>query len=144
MPLFVFVFGTLKQGFPNHRALQGTRWPGEFVTMERYPLYLVDDRHSPWLVDQSGQGERVCGQVFEVSESALAAMDRLERTTEPDGYLRASIEVERVSSEGASGPVTVFAYLKPAEQFAASIARIGPLSDYTLEHAARYLPRPRP
>jgi len=143
MPFLVFVFGTLKEGLPNHSTLQGTRWAGEFMTRERYPLYLVGDRHSPWLVDQPGQGERVCGQVFEVSASALAAMDRLERTTEPDGYLRACIEVERVSSEVASKPVTVFAYLKPAEQFAASTACIGPLSDYTLEHAARYRSRPR-
>ena len=37
----------------------------------------------------------------------------------------------------------VFAYLKPPEQFSPSSARLGPLAEYTLEHAALYRGRGR-
>ncbi|HYP70984.1 MAG TPA: gamma-glutamylcyclotransferase family protein, partial [Variovorax sp.] len=84
----VFVFGTLKEGFPNFATNKGRRLPGVFLTKDRYPFYLVGERHSPWLVDQPGEGERVVGQVFEVDKVALAAMDALERIHEPDGYRR--------------------------------------------------------
>ena len=62
----VFVFGTLKEGFPNFATNRGRRVAGDFVTKERYPFYLVGERHSPWLIDQPGEGERIVGQVFEV------------------------------------------------------------------------------
>ncbi|SFM75452.1 gamma-glutamylcyclotransferase family protein [Variovorax sp. OV329] len=133
----VFVFGTLKEGFPNFATNRGRRLPGSFVTRERYPLYLVGERHSPWLVDRPGEGERVAGQVFEVSEEALAAMDALERIHAPDGYrrLRITVEAER------GGTFEVFAYLKQAGDLLAAEVRMGPLAEYKPEHAALYRPR---
>lgn len=78
----VFVFGTLKEGFPN----KGIRMAGTFLTKECYPLYLVGERHSPWLINAPGDGKRIVGQVFEVDQAALEAMDKLERISVPDGY----------------------------------------------------------
>ncbi|WP_039841607.1 gamma-glutamylcyclotransferase [Vibrio owensii] len=46
----VFVYGTLKEGFPNFKSNNGTRYQGKFTTLETYPLYLVGDRYSPWLI----------------------------------------------------------------------------------------------
>lgn len=133
----VFVFGTLKEGFPNCATNHGKRVPGVFVTRQRYPLYLMGERHSPWLIDQPGIGERVQGQVFEVDQAALDAMDRLERVTEPDGYRRVVLEV--ASTEvGEPQTLQVFAYLKPLAHFVPGDARCGPLGAYTLEHAALY------
>jgi gamma-glutamylaminecyclotransferase len=40
----VFVFGTLKQGFPNFHINRGRRVAGEFATGLAYPLYLVGER----------------------------------------------------------------------------------------------------
>jgi len=136
----VFVFGTLKEGFPNFSTNRGTRVAGDFMTVERYPLYCVGERHSPWLVDAAGEGERVVGQVFEVDDGTLAAMDRLERTTEPDGYRRAMLEVEALD-DGPGARCRVHAYIKPREQFALADARLGPLREYTREHAALYRSR---
>lgn len=138
----VFVFGTLKEGFPNFATNKGRRLPGEFVTKERYPFYLVGERHSPWLLDQPGQGERVVGQVFEVDEAALAAMDLLERTHEPDGYRRTRIAVEAHGVAGNPAPIDVFVYMKQAGHFVGSQARLGPLREYLPEHAALYRSRP--
>ena len=136
----VFVFGTLKEGFPNFATNRGTRLPGTFATKERYPLYLVGERCSPWLVDRPGEGEHVLGQVFEVDPGTLDAMDRLERVHEPDGYRRVRLVVVPIQPAQPEG-IDVFAYLKPSQHLAASEVRRGPLCDYTLEDAALYRPR---
>lgn len=135
----VFVFGTLKLGFPNFATNRGRQLPGRFVTRERWPLYLVGERHSPWMVDQPGQGEQVAGQVFEVDDAVLAAMDALERIAEPDGYRRVLVDVQSDAADAAL--LQVFAYLKPAPQLVLGEVRLGPLAEYTLEHAALYRPR---
>lgn len=138
MKHLVFVYGTLKQGFPNFANNHGTRVPGMFTTVERYPLYLVGARCSPWLLDRMGDGERVVGQVFEVDATALATMDALERTSEPDGYRRVELQLLQ-SDSGAS--LTAFAYLKQADLLAEADICGGPLSEYTMDHAARYKSR---
>ena len=133
----VFVFGTLKEGFPNFLPHQGTRVPGTFITQERFPLYLVGQRHSPWLMHAPGEGHRIQGQVFEVDQAALDAMDQLERITEPDGYRRVVLEV---ASSGVGNPavLNVNAYVKPPECLDPAEIRLGPLAEYTHEHAALY------
>lgn len=138
-PHLVFVFGTLKEGYPNFATNRGRRIPGDFVTQERYPLYLMGERFSPWLVFQPGEGERIAGQLFEVDDAALAAMDLLERVGEADGYRRVAIGVEGIGE--ASAPRTVHAYVKPPEQFDPAQARLGPLTEYTMAHAGLYRPR---
>jgi gamma-glutamylaminecyclotransferase len=135
----VFVFGTLKQGFPNFHINHGRRVPGEYATCLAYPLYLVGERRSPWMLDQPGAGLNVHGQLFEVDDAALAQMDVLERVAEPDGYRRVRIEV---ASRLAGSRTSVFAYLKDPVEFAPLAgSAIGPLADYTLEHAALYRSR---
>lgn len=140
MSSLVFVFGTLKQGFPNFAINNGRRIAGDFITVERYPLYLVGERFSPWLVDAVGEGERVVGQVFEVDEASLAAMDELERITQPDGYRRVMLEVE-ARQDAQRTRFCVLTYIKPRAQFSVANARLGPLQEYTHEHAAMYRSR---
>ena len=136
----VFVFGTLKQGFPNFAVNRGIRVPGEFVTVQCLPLYLVGERHSPWLVNAPAQGHRVAGQVFDVDAATLDDMDRLERVHEPDGYRRLPLEVV-ARGAAADDRRTVFAYLKQPEHFDPAHVRLGPLAEYTLEHAHLYRSR---
>jgi gamma-glutamylaminecyclotransferase len=140
MSTLVFAYGTLKEGFPNFASNQGKRIPGAFLTVQRFPLYLVGPRRVPWLVHSAGQGERVAGQVFEVNDAALDVMDILEGVHASDGYRRVSIEVVDRDKEGAVAfPVLV--YLKQPEQFASETISVGPLAEYTLDHAALYIRR---
>jgi gamma-glutamylaminecyclotransferase len=132
----VFVFGTLKQGFPNFGVNKGVRVPGTFRTRERFPLFLVGERHVPWMLDERGQGEQVIGEVYEVDDPALAAMDRLERVGEPDGYRRVPIWLE-----GGGTSIEAFAYLKFAPHLVRSEARLGPIDEYTMDHARLYRSR---
>lgn len=134
----VFVFGTLKQGFPNAATNRGERLAGEFETLQAYPLHLVGERHSPWLIDAPGEGVPVRGQLFRVNEAVLADMDRLERISEPDGYRRATLMVREVGSDSVH---EVQAYLKPLAQWQPALSQCGPLAEYTLQHAALYRKR---
>ncbi len=138
--MLVFVFGTLKEGFPNFGTNAGIRVPGVFATQHRYPFYLVGQRRSPWLINEPGHGEHVLGQVFQVDPEALKRMDLLERVSEPDGYERIQIQVTSQSDDPV-GPVTVFAYLKRPRSLEKAEVVAGPLAEYTLEHAALYRPR---
>lgn len=137
MPTLVFVFGTLKQGFPNFATNRGVRVPGRFRTQTALALYLVGDRHVPWLLDESGAGLPVFGEVYQVDAAALRDMDVLERVGEPDGYLRRAITVVREGADGAPC-LQVQAYLKPAATLTQQDIRQGPLAEYTLAHAALY------
>jgi len=128
----LFVYGSLKQGFPNAHVNTGQRVPGNFRTLQRLPFYLADGGRLPCLVLQPGHGLQVLGELFEVDAAALAAMDRLERVGEPQGYSRVRIEVQQVD-DGRVLEADV--YVQQASQLDLSHALIGPLAEYTLEHA---------
>jgi gamma-glutamylaminecyclotransferase len=131
----VFIYGTLKSGFPNHAYNHGQRLPGEFVTADSYPLFLVGQRYSPWLIDLPGEGSGVIGELYELDEQALAQMDRLERVAKPSGYQRNIIEV----IEPMNGyRYSAFVYMKTAAQLAEAEQVAGPLTCYEQCHAERY------
>ena len=134
----VFLFGTLKEGFPNSGTNRGSRVPGNFLTKNRYPLYLVGERHSPWLVLSEGEGFQIRGQVFMVDEATLNDMDRLERTHETDGYRRVQMPV---FSEFTNEELHVHVYVKPPEQLEGMLVQLGPIAEYELEHSSLYQKR---
>ena len=87
----VFVFGTLKRGFPLHdEGLRGATYLGAYRTVE------------------PGRGRRVRGELYEVSEDALAALDALESLHKP-GNDRVTVEVEALSTGAV---LTAHAYVK--------------------------------
>ena len=135
----VFVYGTLKEGFPNFHVNRGARLPGSFVTMQRYPLHVLGAAGLPWLMQQPGQGHAVTGQVYEVDDAGLAAMDVLEQIDEPGWYERRRITVQPQQGGAA---IEVFVYFGNAERAAAEPVHFGPLADYTAEHARTYRDAP--
>ncbi len=131
--VLVFVYGTLKHGFPNAATNRGRRVAATATTLDPWPLYLVSERCVPWLIDRKGDGVRVTGELYEVDDDALAAMDRLERIDAPDGYRRRTIAV---SVDGIKREAQV--YLKEPDQPSAGEIKAGPLTEYTPEHARLY------
>jgi gamma-glutamylaminecyclotransferase len=137
MTTLVFAYGTLKEGFPNFASNKGARIPGAFLTVQRFPFYLVGTRRVPWLVNAPGQGERIAGQVFQVNDAALDEMDILEGVHVSNGYRRMTFEVvDRDKTEALAFPALV--YVKQPDQFALETICVGPLAEYTLDHAALY------
>ncbi len=134
----VFVFGTLKQGFPNFHLNHGQQLPGQFQTAQPYPLYLIGDRHSPWLINDPGHGELVTGEIYFVGDQELETMDQLERVEKKYGYRREIIQVKNIET---SETLTVFCYLKPEDQLKTKNIKFGPLDQYELHHADLYQSR---
>ena len=134
-PLRVFVYGTLKQGHRNAHINAGVRVPGDFVTVERFPLYVIGPNQLPWLVASPGQGEHVVGQLYEVDDAALVRMDALERITEPDWYARAEIAV-RPRADAQAPSQRAWVYFGSAARLSSEVVHLGPLAEYTHAHAA--------
>jgi len=139
MPELVFVYGTLKEGFPNHGRNAGRRIGGHFRTRQRFPFYVVrlaNEDRAPWLIDKPGNGYRVTGQVFEVDSAGLQALDRFEEVGLPTGYVRVPIELEAV--DDARPPLRAHVYMKQESQLVECLAREGPFDEYTQALARGY------
>ena len=146
MTALLFVYGTLKQGFPNFPLNAGRRLQGLYRTRQPFPLYVVqlaNEERAPWLMDDAGRGHQVLGQVFEVDYAALAAMDRFEEVGQPTGYVRAEVELEPAGAMDDPAlvlPQAVRAqvYLKPVLDLPRCRMVEGPFEEYTLALAQGY------
>lgn len=138
MPL-LFVYGSLKEGYPNFHVNGGCRVGDAWHTVEPHPFWLIGGR-LPCLFLQPGEGRVVEGQLFEVDAAQLARMDRLERTGEPGGYARMSIRVQPQAASAGADPATAvreaWVYVQDPALLASPGPHVGPLERYTLEHAA--------
>ncbi len=71
----VFVYGTLRRGFSNHRFLDGARFVGPGRTVDAHGLYL--EAGIPYLA--AGEGRYpVVGEIYAVDAAILAELDALE------------------------------------------------------------------
>jgi gamma-glutamylaminecyclotransferase len=73
----VFVYGTLKRGFENHRLLENSVFVGEARTVTPYSML---DGAFPVLRDRGEHCFQVSGELYEVDEPTLALLDELEDT----------------------------------------------------------------
>ena len=133
MPL-IFVYGSLKEGFPNFHVNKGRRLQGDYKTAEAYPFYLLNGQ-LPCMLPTAGIGQQVIGQVFEVTTSALAAMDALERVGQPGGYARIDIAVNPTDTMADAPPIHAFVYVQDPGVLRESGPHLGPIAEYTHEHA---------
>jgi gamma-glutamylaminecyclotransferase len=127
----VFIYGTLKRGFPNHAAgLFDAEFLGDFETREPFPFVIGGRWFSPYLLDEPGEGLRVRGELFGVSESGLERLDEMEGVRLPRGYRRRALDV---APSAGGAPLGVWTYLRARETVEG--IHSGPL--------AEYLPDPR-
>ena len=125
----VFVYGTLKRGFPNHHAIaEHVSYLGRFRTIEAYPLVVGGRWFSPNLINEPGQGHRVFGEVFETDTQGLELLDRLEGTDHPRGYRRISVIVEELHFNAC---VDAWAYFKDRKDLDAICSE--PMDEYQLD-----------
>lgn len=90
----VFVYGTLKRGFPNHHYMTGAELVSEARTLEAWPLVVGGEWFTPYLLPEKGVGHRVAGELWRVPDEMMPALDRLESTHLPNGYRRVRILVD--------------------------------------------------
>ncbi|TXH44413.1 MAG: gamma-glutamylcyclotransferase [Burkholderiaceae bacterium] len=134
----VFVYGTLKEGYPNFPVNHGRRRAGQFETARPHPLYVVGERWVPWLMQQPGEGLTVVGELYEVDPATLVELDALEAEGQPNGYQRVELEVRERGADGDEPVILAQAYLKRPEQLQGQAIQAGPLHDYPHDLALRY------
>ena len=93
----VAVYGTLKRGKTNHFIMEllSAELLGEGKTAEKYPL--TTDGMLPYLFDEAGVGYRIPVEIYRVSDTALAVIDRFE--CHPKFYARKSSKCKLPSGE---------------------------------------------
>ena len=84
----LFVYGTLKRGFHNHKRLSAARFVASLQTIHGYQLYSYNGL--PIMIFSGGES-RVNGELYEVSRSVLEKLDKLEG--HPTMYRRETIIV---------------------------------------------------
>jgi gamma-glutamylaminecyclotransferase len=160
----VFVYGTLKGGFPNasHMHSEGVlggevvgdvaaSYLGVATTVDRLPL-VVGPFQIPFLLDLPGRSgaSQVCGELYAVTPGALAYLDAFEGVPQ-QFYARVLLRVRCDKVEDTSGPdssLRAWAYVRhpgngggqrwarewPVER----LARLRMMDAYTEEHAKGY------
>lgn len=108
----VFVFGTLKKGFPLHdRGLSGARYLGSYRMVERFPVLVAGPWFAPMMLDRPGVGLNVKGELYAVDDARLAVLDALESIGRP-GNFRRLVEVGPI---GGGDACRAYAYMKAPE-----------------------------
>jgi gamma-glutamylaminecyclotransferase len=103
----LFVYGTLKRGFPLHAiGLAGQRFIGMYRTVMNHPMLVAGPWFTPMMLNEPGLGFRVCGELYEVEDDKLTSLDAIEHIGER-GHSRMSIEVEPAGG-GASCDADVY------------------------------------
>lgn len=86
---YMAVYGTLKQGEPNHdRWMADTTFVGHGMTKAAYPMLVSG---LPYLFFNEGRGKNVSVEVYTLSYAKLLNVDRLEG--HPDFYCRKQIPI---------------------------------------------------
>lgn len=98
--MIVFVYGSLKQGFHNHRLMEGATYVGEAQVAGAKMFSLGS---FPAVVHGTGV---VYGEVWEVSGAQAQALDRLEG--HPTFYKREELLVEMDDGELHSAWVYIY------------------------------------
>ena len=130
----VFVYGTLKRGYPNNPMLEGCEFLGEAVTVLTYkavtvPAYKMVGTSFPVIVPDPS-GKPVAGELYTVDDATLARLDQLER--EGRSYDRVMIDATVPLSNGERLTTQAFIYVGREDRFDEIFAR-GPLCEQTNE-----------
>lgn len=123
----VFVYGTLKSGFFNHRLLGGCEFFGGAVTVPTYKMietgYKMIENGFP-VITPDPEGKPLAGEIYTVDDETLARLDQLER--EGSSYDRKLIDVTLPLAAGERLPTKAFIYVGREDRFGKAFAR-GPL-----------------
>ncbi|NP_001144083.1 Putative gamma-glutamylcyclotransferase At3g02910 [Zea mays] len=144
-PTMVFVYGTLKRGFPNHSLLVASATPFVGAASTAEPASLIIGPYSvPFLLPtpaSASSGRVVSGELYAPSPAALAELDALEGT-HIGVYERRPITVV---VDGSGEVVQAEAYFAHPSYAEALWRRCGgeeaEIGEYTVDHAGEYVPK---
>lgn len=129
MHKYLFVYGTLKTGRPNHFRMKGATFLGTAITREKYPLVIGGQHYTPYLLNFPGVGFQIQGEIYRISPAHLKEMDAFERA--PTYYNRLPLRLLNWSLDSPC-----YAYFKTSVEQELLASQM--LPTYPLDH--RYIP----
>jgi gamma-glutamylaminecyclotransferase len=133
----IFVYGTLKRGYPNSPLLEGSEFSGEAVTV---PTYKMAETSFPVIMPDPG-GKPVAGEIYTVDDATLARLDQLER--EGRSYDRVLIDAKLCLANGERLTTRAFIYVGREDRFGEMFAQ-SPLYEHANERGELDWRAPRP
>ncbi|MBM9514691.1 gamma-glutamylcyclotransferase family protein [Desulfogranum marinum] len=100
----IFVYGTLKRGYSNHRFLADSKFLGTGKTREKYAMYVSG---IPFVI-VSEPVSQIHGELYEVDDQTLYKLDQLEG--HPHWYQREQVEICLDNNFSQSSTVTAWIY----------------------------------
>ena len=138
---YLFVYGTLKQGFPNYLEWLGDPIKGRYKVERGFRLQLVGRRLAPCLYRDHSIKSSVYGELYRVSSASnWVILDKLERTDEKDGYSR---EIITLINEIDQTKKMAWGYIKRTDDNVLNLSDQS-LTEYLPEHASLYRSRNEP
>ena len=110
MGTLVFVYGTLKRGYSNHRCLGDAQFVGNAATAGNG--YILYDMGVPFLYEAdhgSPLTGQVIGEVYDVNDQQLLRCDCLEG--HPRAYCREERQFSLAKDDGSFVLITAWVYL---------------------------------
>ncbi len=104
----VFVYGTLKKGYENHKYLErsGVKFIGEAKTVQKYVMYF---NKYPY-VSKDKAISHIHGELYFVDEKVLKDLDKLEG--HPDWYRREIVQIRLENGK----ELEAYLYFNPFEK----------------------------
>lgn len=72
----LFVYGSLKKGYWNHEFIERSSFLGKYHTVEKYVLVIKNELP---FVATTPSVSHIYGEVYDVDESTLHAIDKMEQ-----------------------------------------------------------------
>jgi gamma-glutamylaminecyclotransferase len=124
---FVFVYGTLMDGYGNNRLLQNgnAKLVGKAITQPSFVMLASGLNGIPFVADVKEEREghpsnywlenasQIHGEVWRCDTDTLKTLDRLEG--HPDWYKRERVKVDFISNNNTA-PLEVWIYLMPMSE----------------------------
>lgn len=88
--IYLFAYGSMKQGFKNHHRLINDSFIGEATTVEKYIMYPTVSYNFPYAVENIAKWNLI-GELYELTSAKIEDIDVFEGT--PSYYHRKEIEV---------------------------------------------------
>lgn len=112
---FVFSYGTLKRGFPNHSIMEEVKasYIADVRTRFKYPLVQAGEWNSPFMLDARDYPDsyEINGELYEMDEKGIEALDKFEGV-DKCVYKRSKIEICYASENGHSIPKDAWCYYR--------------------------------
>lgn len=109
---YVFVYGTLKKGFRNHRMIQDEEFVGPASTLNNYSMVVTKNTAAPFPIvfpdGREGKKGAIYGEVYKVKPKVIRNLDYLE--SNGTMYKRSITPVYIAFKDGSTKKIYAFMY----------------------------------